>query len=353
MLLDLARRREVLFIGGKGGVGKTSTASALGLRYARGGQRVLLVSTDPAHNIGHIWERTIGDAIVPLWPAPDEAPGRQAQPREGKQHEGKQHEEQQDRERPGQLDGLEIDPELTIDRHLRQVGSTLKDLMPEHLHRQVDQHLRLSAQSPGTHESAVLERIAGVLEENLGHYDLVIFDTAPTGHTARLMALPEIMSAWTEGLLTRRSAAERHGAAIRSLAGDDDPESSAGAGRDRRIRAILTQRKQRFERLREVIADSSRCSFVIVLTPERLPVAESIELHEELTRTGVDVGGLVVNRVSPADAGDFLATRREAELRQLDRLRSALPQIPCLQVPLRQEDLVGAVALERLGDHFG
>lgn len=338
----------MLFIGGKGGVGKTSTASALGLRYARGGHRVLLVSTDPAHNIGHIWERTIGDAIVPLWPAPDEAPKRQTQ-----QHEGRQHGGQQDGERPGQLDGLEIDPGLTIDRHLRQVGSTLKDLMPEHLHRQVDQHLRLSAQSPGTHESAVLERIAGVLEENLGHYDLIVFDTAPTGHTARLMALPEIMSAWTEGLLTRRSAAERHGAAIRSLAGDDDPESSAGAGRDRRIRAILTQRKQRFERLREVIADSSRCSFVIVLTPERLPVAESIELHEELTRTGVDVGGVVVNRVSPADAGDFLAARREAELRQLERLRSALPQIPCLQVPLHQEDLVGAAALERLGDHFG
>lgn len=341
MLLDLARKREVLFIGGKGGVGKTSTASALGLRYARCGHRVLLVSTDPAHNIGHIWERTIGDAIVPLWTAPDQPLGQDEQ----------QLGEQQ--ERPGRLDGLEIDPELTIDRHLRQVGSTLKDLMPEHLHRQVDQHLRLSAQSPGTHESAVLERIAGVLEENLGHYDLIVFDTAPTGHTARLMALPEIMSAWTEGLLTRRSAAEKHGAAIRSLAGDDDPESSSGAGRDRRIRAILTQRKQRFERLREVIADASRCSFVIVLTPERLPVAESIELHEELTRTGVDVGAVVVNRVSPAHAGEFLATRREAELRQVEQLRSALPQLPCLQVPLHQEDLVGAAALERLGAHLG
>lgn len=322
MLIDLAASREVLFVGGKGGVGKTSTASALALHQAQAGRRVLVVSTDPAHNLGHLWERAVGDDIVALW--------------------------RSEAGSSGLLDGVEIDPDSTIEDHLAEVGRSLRDFMPEHLHRQVDQHLKLAAQSPGTHESALLERIAVLLETALEDYDLVVFDTAPSGHTARLMALPETMAAWTEGLLNRRTKAERFGAAVRALDGDDDPESTSGSHRDRRIRQILTRRKLRFERLRELLTDAGRCSFVIVLTPERLPVLESVELHAQLTGSGVGVGGFVVNRLSPEDQGDFLADRREQELKHLETLRERLPETGIDVLPLLPGDLVGAEAVNRL-----
>src|SRR5699024_9314166 len=162
------------------------------------------------------------------------------------------------------------------------------------------------------------------------------------------LALPEIMSAWTEGLLQRRHKAEKFGAAVRALDGDDDPESSHGASRDRRIRQVLLKRRQRFERMRELVVDAAQCSFVVVLTSERLPVLESAELYAELTRLGVDVGGVVINRLSPTDQGDFLAARRAQEERHLEQLRDLLPHVQLETLPMLPGDLVGEQALGKL-----
>lgn len=323
MLLSLAASRQVLFIGGKGGVGKTSVSSAVGLHQARAGRRVLLVSTDPAHNLGHLWNRPVGDEPVLL--ADDGG--------------------------SGVLAGVEIDPSATIERHLKQVGETLRDFMPDHLHKQVDAHLQLARQSPGTHEAAILERIAEVVDLAERDYDLIVFDTAPSGHTARLLALPEIMSAWTEGLLNRRTKAERFGAAIRAL-DDDDPGSSHGANRDRRIRQVLTQRRMTFEKLRTLVTDSAACSFVIIATAERVPILESAELFHELERLGVQVGGVVVNRLSPTDQGEFLATRRSYEETHLARLRELLQRVEIDTLPMLSGDLVGEPAVEELAERL-
>ena len=325
MLLSLAAERRVLFLGGKGGVGKTTVASALALAASRQGRRALVVSTDPAHNLGHLWGRRIGDR-----------PTRLAE----------------------NLQGLEIDPDATTDRHLADVGRTLKRLMPGSLAGEVDKHMDLSRRSPGTPEAAVLERITELVEEGLREHDLVVFDTAPSGHTARLMALPEVMTAWTDGLLRRREKSQNLGAAMRGLeSGRERDRGQALLGstaprdpleeRDEEIRSILLRRRDRLASLREVLTDPARSSFVIVLAAERLPVLETIELHEELTRPGVDVGALVVNKRSPAGRGEFLERRRAMEEEHLASLRTALPRVPLQQIPLGEQDVVGAAALEQ------
>ena len=80
------------------------------------------------------------------------------------------------------LDGLELDPELTVQQHLEDVGAALRKLMPAHLAGEVDKHMALSRDAPGMHEAALLERIAETLEQGLADYDLLVFDTAPSGH---------------------------------------------------------------------------------------------------------------------------------------------------------------------------
>lgn len=321
MLLRLAAARRVLFVGGKGGVGETTVASAVAHAQARAGRRVLLASTDPAHNLGHVWQRRIGAEPVRLLDG---------------------------------LDAVEIDPQATVEAHLAQVGDALRRLMPPHLAGEVDRHLALSRDAPGVHEAALLERIARLLQDGLAAYDLLVFDTAPSGHTARLMALPEMMAAWTDGLLRRQERSGRFAQALRNLGGDDGVGERALGGarapaapgdRDQAIRAVLQRRRHLFAHMRGVLADRALTAFAIVLTAERLPVLETIELHARLAAAGIDVAALVVNRRSPAGCGGLLAERRRQEQAHLDTLRAALPAIPCQELPLLAGDVVGEAAL--------
>ncbi len=328
MLLDLAASHRVVFVGGKGGVGKTSIAASLALGRARAGARVLLVSTDPAHNLGHLFGMPIGDGFVEV------APG---------------------------LDACELDPEQTMDTHLAAAERTMRRLMPEHLGVEVTKHLKLARQAPGAAEAAVLERLADVVEGAAQVYDLVVVDTAPSGHTVRMLGLPEVVSAWTSGLLDRQDTSQRFAEAMMNLdrrKRQTDPGAEIvpqvsrrqrdRSAREVEIKDILVRRQARFTHLRNVITDREHTAFVVVLAAERLPVLETIELELDLARLGAHVDALVVNKRSPADAGDFLAARHRQEEVHLRVLHEALPDIATTQVPLLDADLAGTQGLERL-----
>jgi len=330
MLLDLAARHRVMFVGGKGGVGKTSIAAAIAHGRAAAGARVLLVSTDPAHNLGHLFGMPIGDGFVEV------APG---------------------------LDACELDPEQTMDTHLAAAERTMRRLMPEHLGGEVTKHLRLARQAPGAAEAAVLERLADVIEGAEQVYDLVVVDTAPSGHTVRMLGLPEVVSAWTSGLLDRQDTSQKFADAMSNLdrrKRQTDPGAEVvpqvsrrqreRSSRDVEIKDILVRRQARFAHLRNVITDREHTAFVVVLAAERLPVLETIELERDLARLGAHVDALVVNKRSPTDAGEFLAARHRQEEIHLDALRKGLPDIATTQVPLLDADLAGTGGLDRLID---
>ncbi len=326
MLLELARSKPILFFGGKGGVGKTTVSAATAVALAGEGARVLLVSTDPAHNLGHLFDREIGDKPLRL------AAG---------------------------LDGLELDPSSVVEAHLQEVSRALYELMPVTSHKDIDRHMALSRDAPGMHEAALLERIAEVVEQGTKDYDHVIFDTAPSGHTARLMVLPEMMSAWTEGLIKRREKADRFAEFVRELGSDNSMadktvkgEQNSEEQRESRIRQILNRRRLKFNALRDKLADSDETAFIIVLAAERLPVLETIELYQQLQQAGVEIGGLVVNKRLPEDDSEFLAERREQEEFHLQHLEEELSGLPRTDLFLVAHDVVGLDALEQLAQQI-
>ncbi|MFS2241620.1 ArsA family ATPase [Microbacterium sp. OR16] len=317
MLLEVLRR-ELLFVGGKGGVGKTSLSSALALARARTGARVLVVSTDPAHSLGHLWRRAIGDQTVEL-----------------ARFDG-----------GGTLDGVELDPAATVDRHLAAVQQTMLRMLPESQHGSARTHLERARIAPGSHEAAVLERIAELAELGRREYDLVVFDTAPSGHTLRLLALPGQLAGWTDALLRNRDRSERYAAAMRGLTGRGDAQAESEAA----LRRTLELRRARFEALRTALADPARTGFVVAFVAEALPVAETLDVVGVLHALQVDVAALIANRRSPADAGSLLGARRAVEDEQLRRVREQVPDVPIVEVPLIPGELTGRDALERLAD---
>ena len=326
MLLDLACSRKILFFGGKGGVGKTTVSASTAFACANQGANVLLVSTDPAHNLGHLFDRDIGAEPVRITAG---------------------------------LDALELDPAATVEVHIREVTAALYELMPVNLHKEIDKHISLSRDAPGMQEAAILERMAEVIEQGLEEYDLIVFDTAPSGHTARLMVLPEMMSAWTEGLIRRREKADRFAEFVRDLGRDSSMEDKTvgGAGaeereRESRIRQILHRRRHKFAHLRDRLADGEVTSFVIVLAAERLPVLETIELSGQLREAGISVDCLVVNKRAPADSGDFLEGRRAQEEVHLQTLNHALPDIPRQELLLVAHDIVGTAAVQQMSENL-
>jgi len=321
LLLELARGRKILFFGGKGGVGKTTVSAATALAMADEGKNVLLVSTDPAHNLGHLFDRKIGPTPLKLTAG---------------------------------LDALELDPEQTVKQHLKEVSNALHQLMPIHLRPEVDKHMALSKDAPGMQEAAILEKIAEVVEKGAKEYDLIIFDTAPSGHTARLMALPEMMSAWTEGLIKRRDKADKFASVVADLSRDSDSDMGGKVfdedpdlQKESRIRQILLRRRNRFSNLRNALNDEDNTSFVIVLAAERLPVLETIELEQQLKRTGVQVGALIVNKRMPPGKSEFMDERKAQEEKHLEMLENALPSIPRQDLFLVSQDVVGLQAVEQ------
>lgn len=329
MLLALAQTKKILFFGGKGGVGKTTVSAATALARAQAGGKVLLVSTDPAHNLGHLFDRAIGSKPVRL------APG---------------------------LDGLELDPDETVRLHLKEITSSLHKLMPVHLRGEVDKHMALSKDAPGMQEAALMERIAEVVEQGVKDYDLIVFDTAPSGHTARLMALPEMMSAWTEGLIKRQEKADGFAQVVKDLSREAGSDSSmqdktfgddtvdAEKMRESGIRRILHRRRLRFTHLRDQLSNAESTAFIIVLAAERLPILETIALHAQLQAAKVNVAALVVNKRSPADGGAFMQARFAQEQGYLEMLTEALPNLPRHDLFLLARDIVGLEALREFAE---
>ncbi|WP_241156128.1 ArsA family ATPase [Leucobacter chromiireducens] len=321
MLLTALTGTPVVFVGGKGGVGKTTIASALARAAAERGQRVQLVSTDPAHNLGHVWGCAVGDPGTRLWTAPLGSSGR--------------------------VDGVEIDAAATTERHLAAVAGTVRRMLPAEMHAQAEQHLALARDAPGSHEAATLERVADAVARGRGDFDLTVFDTAPTGHTLRLLSLPRRLLAWSEGLLDRRTRADRFAGALRGI--DADGAAAGVPDRDRALERVLTHRRDRFAELAAVLGDAERARFVLVTTAERIPLVESRELAAELRRIGVAVGGVVLNRLASEAAGEAGRPSDAEYGAALRALRAELPGVPLSEVPAIAGGVHGDEGLRALG----
>lgn len=309
--------RRFLFFGGKGGVGKTTAAAATAILASRTGRRVLLVSTDPAHSTADIFAQPIGPQLRRLF------------------------------------DGLwaqEVDPDVEADRYIQGVKDNLRKVVSADFFPEMERQVNLARQSPGAEEAALFDRVAAIVDEadagGAGGWDLVIFDTAPTGHTLRLLALPELMQAWVDGMLRHRHKATQLKEMWVSLDGGRQPAADP-------VTQVLEERRRKFAKVRRLLLDPLATAFVPVLIPEKLPILETVKAVQVLEQHRIPLGALVVNRVLPAGAdGEFLRRRREQEQVYLAEIDRTFRRLRRLYVPMLEQDVRGPDALGRVAAYL-
>ena len=304
--------RQVVFFGGKGGVGKTTCSAAFALAASRRGKRVLLVSTDPAHSTSDIFERHIGGSECELLP---------------------------------NLSAIEIDADRESARYVNDVKRDIERMFSPGVIRQAHRQIDMAAASPGLAEVALLDRMIDLIVEREQLYDLVVFDTAPTGHTLQLLRMPEAMTTWIQALV-------KHRRALLEIDRGSGGEQPAAALADP-ILAALERRHERLAQLRVRVTDRGWTSFVLVTIPERLAIEETARAADLLSDTKVDIGGLVVNRILPEGlAGEFYVSRKAQEQSYLDEIARRFERLRRIEVRQLARDVYGLKSLALISDQL-
>ncbi len=285
----LAQATRHLFFTGKGGVGKTSLSTAAAISLADAGKKVLLVSTDAASNLDEMLGIELRNTPVPV-------PGAAG------------------------LFVLNIDPDTAAEsyrqRVLAQMGTAASQAELSTVREQLS--------GACTTEIASFDEFASLLSGSGGHFDHIVFDTAPTGHTLRLLSLPQAWSGF--------------------LAGNDRGASCLGP------HSGLKMQEERFKAALAALGDPLRTTVILVARPDKGAITEAARTSDELRTLGLNNQRLVVNGVFHASAPTDAVACAIAELGQqaLDNMPAALRALPQDQVPLRAFDTVGLPALRAL-----
>ena len=285
---------EFLFFSGKGGVGKTTMACTTAVAEADAGRRVLIVTTDPASNLADTFEQPIGHAITAIGAVP-------------------------------RLWAMEIDPDKATAEYTDRTLAPIRAIFPEQIVQVMEEQLA----GPCTAEVAAFDRFADFLDPIApadlpggDAFDLIVFDTAPTGHTVRLLELPE---AWS------RSISEAESGAGQTCIGPA---------------AAIADAKVKYDRALAALRDPGRTRFVFVLHPESTAIAETKRAGAELARLGIRTTELIVNGILPAEeAGNaFFASRIAMQSAHLAEIARDLP-LPTRRVPLLDGEVRGVARL--------
>ena len=281
-----------LFFTGKGGVGKTSLSCATAIHLAEQGRRVLLVSTDPASNVGQVFGQTIGHTVTAI------------------------HEIQG-------LDALEIDPQAAAEVYRQRIVGPVRGVLPEGVVAGIEEQLSGAC----TTEIAAFDEFTALLTDSTltVDYQHIIFDTAPTGHTIRLLQLPGAWSGFLE-------AGQGDASCLGPLAG-------------------LAKQRTQYKAAVEALANPLWTRLVLVARAQQVTLREVARTQEELAAIGFTQQYLVINGVlPPAEAArdPLAAAVFQREQVALHAIPEGLKALPCDHVPLKPFNLVGLDALRQM-----
>ena len=302
---------KYIMFGGKGGVGKTTMSAATGIYCAEQGLKTVIVSTDPAHSLRDAFEQEFG-------------------------HE------------PTKVKGfdnlyvVEIDPQKAMEEYKEK----LKAQMDENpmLAGMLEEQLEMASLSPGTDESAAFDVFLRYMDSN--EFDVVIFDTAPTGHTLRFLGLPEIMDKYMAKMIKFKKQMSGLMKMMKKLmpfgSKDDDIDY------DKALEE-LEKMKKKIEKAREILSNPERTAFRLVVIPEEMSILESERAMKALEKYGIPIDAVIVNQVIPENVEcEFCRARRALQQKRLEMIKEKFGGKVIAHVPLLKTEAKGVETLKEI-----
>ncbi len=299
---------KTIMAGGKGGVGKTSSAGAMAVLSARNGYRTLVLSTDPAHSLSDSFDQNLaGGEVVPI-------------------------------EGIDKLWGMEINTQKGMQEFQEALGSG--GLGPE-ASMATELLGDVSGMSPpGSDEAMAFGKMLEFLDDQ--SYDRVIFDTAPTGHTLKLLEMPELLDSWMGKLITMRQRLSSYMSSFKALLGGGQDEDTSWEK--------LQQTKDKIEDARKKLSNPNLTQFVVVMIPEAMAVFETQRLLSSLGQFNFPASNIIVNQLIPPNPDcAFCSKRRTMQQSNLVDIKDLFNDFDFTEVPLFDGEIRGLESITMLG----
>ena len=301
--------KRLIMIGGKGGVGKTTCASAIALHFSLQGKKTLIISSDPTPSLSDIFEMEIGDQETPIESVKD-------------------------------LYGIEISSEVVSKKWKERFGSEIYEVISSFASVDYD-FVDYIGGAPGIEEEYMLNYILELVEN--GQYELVVWDTAPAGHTLRLLHLPQIflkhLEAATKFYMNLYSYLEKLKDTVRLKKGK------------RSLLEIISGWEDLAEKVVRFIRDPEKSEFILVTIPEALGVKQTERIISDFDEYQLKVNYLIVNYVIQQADCDFHKKRQEMQQAYIQQLTDRYShRIQLIETPLFPYEIKGVERIGRMSD---
>jgi len=303
------KETQFYLFAGKGGVGKTSIAAATALHFAGMGKKTLIISTDPAHSLADSFEMKIGGDIVNV---------------------GKD------------LFAVEIDPKKAMSEYKEKITPKIEkvDFLKG---LDLGDAFDFAGNTPGIDELAAFDKFLQYMQSK--DYDVIVFDTAPFGHTIRFLSLPDLLDSWVGKMISIRLKLAGVINTFKKLMpfGGEGQETKLGTEE-------LELIKKRIAEARKILGDRKRTHFNLVMIPEAMSIYESERSVKILAEYGIPVNAVFVNQLIPENHRcPFCSERRKLQQERMKEIRGKFKGLDILQVPLYKREVKGLGMLDTVG----